>query len=202
MSNGSGAPPLPPPQPPAIAARTVREAAQAVAGAWGQPMDPASHNLAISQLYSILRDLGIATKGLARYQTTGHPASPASQDFRQLVASSAERLLRASESLDGVPAAEGLEAVPDPEEPGTLLCRATRNAITAWRQPSGTSAERDAIVEPLITAIGFLSAATRSLATYAPRRRTIELHAVAAILGEVTARLAKASPSSQGPGRE
>jgi hypothetical protein len=199
MTSGSGAPPLPPPQPPAVAARTVSEAARAVAGAWAQPMDPASHNRAISQLYSILRDLGIATKGLARYRTTGNPPWPATQDFRQLVASSAERLLRASESLDGVPAAEGPETVPDPEDPGTLLCRATRNAITAWRQPAGTSAERDATLEPLITATGFLSAATRSLATYAPRRRTIELHAVAAILGEVTACLSKASQSSQRP---
>ena len=203
MTSGSEAPPLPPPQPPAAAARAVSEAAQAVADAWAQPMDTAEHNRAISQLYSILRDLGIATKGLARYQTTGAPAWPASQDFRRLVASSAEQLLRASESLDGVPAAEGLGAVPDPEDPGTLLCRATRNAITAWRQPAGTSAERDAILEPLITTIGFLSAATRSLATHAPRRRTIELHAVAAILSEVTARLSKASPSSQEPnGRE
>ena len=110
-----------------------------------------------------------------------------------------EQLLRASESLDGVLAAEGLGAVPDPEESGTLLCRATRNAITAWRQPAGTSAERDTTVERLITAIGFLGTATRNLATYAPRRRTIELHTVAAILGEVTACLSKASQPSQGP---
>ena len=199
MTSGSGAPPLPPPQPPAIAAHAVSEAARAVADAWAQSMDPAQHNRAISQLYSVLRDLGIATRGLARYQTTGNPACPASLDFRRLVAASAERLLRASESLDGVLAAEGLGAVPDPEEPGALLCRVTRTAITAWRQPAGTSAERDTTVERLITAIGFLGAATRSLATHAPRRRAIELHTVAAILGEVTARLSRASQPSQGP---
>ena len=200
MTSGSGAPPLPPPQPPAIAAHAVSEAARAVADAWAQSMDPAQHNRAISQLYSVLRDLGIATRGLARYQTTGNPACPASLDFRRLVAASAERLLRASESLDGVLAAEGLGAVPDPEDPGALLCRATRNAITAWRQPAGTSAERDISVEQLITAIGFLGAATRSLATQAPRRRAIELHTVAAILGEVTACLSKASQPSHGTG--
>ena len=77
MTSGSGAPPLPPPQPPAVAARAVSEAARAVADAWAQPMDPAEHNRAISQLYSILRDLGIATRGLARYRTTGNPAWPA-----------------------------------------------------------------------------------------------------------------------------
>ena len=200
MTSGSGAPPLPPPQHPAVAARAVSEAARAVANAWAQPMDPAEHNRAISQLYSVLRDLGIATRGLARYQTTGNPACPASLDFRRLVAASADQLLRASESLDCVLAAEGLGTVPDPDEAGALLCRATRNAIISWRRPTGTGAERDTTVERLISAIGFLGAATRSLATHAPRRRAIELHTVAAILGEVTACLSKASQPSQGPG--
>jgi hypothetical protein len=178
----------------------VSEAARTVADAWAQPMDPAEHSRAISQLYSALRDLGIATKGLARYQTTGNPARPASPDFRRLVTASADQLLRASESLDGVLAAEGLGTVPDPEDPGALLCRATRTAITAWRQPAGTNAERDTTVERLITAIGFLGAATRSLATHAPRRRAIELHTVAAILDEVTACLSRASQPSKGAG--
>ena len=200
MTSGSGAPPLPPPQPPTVAARAVSGAARAVAHAWAQSMDPAENNRAISQLYSALRDLGIATRGLARYQTTGNPARPASLNFRRLVAASAERLLEASESLSGVVAAEGLGVVPDPEESGALLCRATRNAITAWRQPAGTSTESYTTVERLITAIGFLGAATRSLATYAPRRRTIELHTVAAILGEVTACLSRTTQSSKGPG--
>ena len=192
MTSGSGAPPLPPPQPPAIAAHAVSEAARAVADAWAQSMDPAQHNRAISQLYSVLRDLGIATRGLARYQTTGNPACPASLDFRRLVAASAERLLRASESLDGVLAAEGLGAVPDPEEPGALLCRATRTAITAWRQPAGTSADRDTTMERLITALGFLATAARNLAASAPRQRTIELLAVAADLAGATACLRRA----------
>jgi hypothetical protein len=200
MTSGSGAPPLPPPQPPAVAAHAVSEAARAVANAWAQSMDPAEHNRAISQLYSVLRDLGIATRGLARYQTTGNPACPASPDFRRLVAASANQLLRASESLDCVLAAEGLGTVPDPDEAGALLCRATRNAIISWRRPTGTGAERNTTIERLISAIGFLGAATRSLATHAPRRRAIELHTVAAILGEVTACLSKASQPSQGAG--
>jgi hypothetical protein len=193
MPSGSGAPPLPFPPHPAAAARAVSEAARAAACAWSKPMDPAEYSRSVSQLYSILRDLGIATKGLARYQTV----DPASSDFPRLIAASAEWLLGAWQSLDGVLAAEGLGVVPDPEEPGTTLCRAARNAITAWRQPAGTSADRDITVEQFITAIGFLSAATLSLATYAPRRRTIDLRAVGASLAEVTACLAKAIQGSR-----
>lgn len=197
MPSGSGAPPLPPPQPPAAAARAVSEAARAAADAWAQPMDPAQHSRAVSQLHSILRDLGIAIRGLARYQTAGNPADPAPPGFPRLVAASAERLLGACQSLDGVLAAEGLGPVPDPEEPGAMLCQAARMAITAWRQPAGTSAERDTTVERLITSVGFLGTATLSLTTYAPRHRTIELHAVAASLAEVAACLSKAVQAPQ-----
>ena len=58
MTSGSAAPPLPPPQPPAAAARAISDAARTAADAWVQPMDPAQYSRAISQLYSILRDLG------------------------------------------------------------------------------------------------------------------------------------------------
>lgn len=193
MPSGSAAPPLPPPPHPAAAARAVSKAARAAACAWSQPMDPTAYSRSVSQLYSILRDLGIATKGLARYQT----ADIAFCDFPRLVGAGAEWLLGAWQSLDGVMAAEGLGPIPDPEEPGAVLCRAARNAITAWRQPAGTSADRDITVELLITAIGFLAAATVSLATYAPRRRTIDLRAVGASLAEVTACLAKAIQGSR-----
>jgi hypothetical protein len=192
MTSGSGAPPLPPPQPPAVAARAVSDAARAAADAWAQPMDPAEYSRAVSQLYSIVRDLGFATRGLARYQTAGNPADPAPPDFARLVSASAERLLGACQSLDGVLVAEGLGPVPDPDEPGAMLCRAARNAITAWRQPAGTSAERDTTIERLIAGVGFLATATVSLTAYAPRRRIVGLHAVAAGLAEVTACLAKA----------
>ena len=73
-----------------------------------------------------------------------------------------------------------------------MLCRAARNAITAWRQPAGTSAERDTTVEQLIAGVGFLATATLTLTTSAPRRRTVELDAAAASLAGVTACLAKA----------
>ncbi len=141
------------------AARAVCDAAQGVVGAWTQPMDPAEHTRALSQLYSVLRDLGIATRGLARFQTAGHPADPSSADFPRLIAASGEQLLRACQSLDGVLAAEGFGPVPDPDEPGAVLCQAARDAITAWREPTGTSAERGTAVEQLITAIGYLAVA-------------------------------------------
>ncbi len=126
-----------PPAPPAAAARAVSDAARAAAGAWAQPMDPAESSRAISQLYSVLRDLGIATRGLARYQTTGHPGDPRPRTSRGSSRRARNRLLDAGESLDGVLAAEGLGPVPDPDEPGAVLCRAARNAISAWRQPAG-----------------------------------------------------------------
>jgi len=112
------------------------------------------------------------------------------------VDASARWLLNTCESLDGVLAAEDLGSLPDPDEPGAALCRAARNAILAWRQPSGTSADRDITVKRFITATGFLSAATLGLATYAPRRRVIDLHAVCAGLAEVTAYLTAAIQAS------
>jgi hypothetical protein len=195
MTSGPGAPPLEPAPLPAEAARAIRQAAQATASAWAQPMNPAEHNRALSQLHSVLRDLGIATRSLTRYQTTGHPADPAPPDFPQHIAESAERLLDACQHLDDVLAAEGLGPVPDPDEPGALLCQAARAAITAWRQPTGTSTERDITVEHLVTAVGFLAAAAMSLTSDAPRRRTINLRAVAAELTGVTACLSKALPA-------
>ncbi len=189
MTSRPPAPPLPKPQHPAVAARAVADAAHVAAYIWARPLDPARHGRAVSQLYSVLRDLGIATRGLARYQMTDMPADPVSPDFPRHVDASARWLLNTCESLDGVLAAEGLGSLPDPDEPGAALCRAARNAILAWRQPSGTSADRDITVKRFITATGFLSAAALGLATYAPRRRVIDLHAVCAGLAEVTAYL-------------
>jgi len=199
MTSGPGAPPLPPPPPPATAARAVSDAARTAAGAWARPVDPAGHNRAISQLHSVLRDLGIATRGLARYQTTGHPADPAPPDFSQLLISSAGQLLEACEILDGVLSAGGLGTVPVPDEPGAVLHQAARTALAAWRQPTGSSIDRDTTVEQLITAIDLLTVATQHLAACAPRRRAITLNAVAASLAEVTACLAEAlqSPARQ-----
>jgi hypothetical protein len=195
MTSGPSASPLPSPQHPAVAARAVSEAAQAAADAWARAVEPAESGRALSQLHSVLRDLGIATRGLARYQTAGHLADPAPPDFPRDVRAAAQHLLDASLSLAGVLAAEGLGPVPDPDEPGAALCRASRNAITAWRQPAGTSADRDATVERLIKAIGFLAAAAGSLAADTPRQRTISLLAVDERLAGAAACLARAVPA-------
>jgi len=192
MTTRPPAPPLPKPQHPALAAKALAEAAYAAAHAWAQPLEPEGSNRAISQLYSALRDLGIATRGLARYQIAGASPDPASQDFSRHVTASSRWLLSACESLDGVLAAEGTSWLPDPDEPGAALCQAARNAILAWRQPSGTSADRDITVKRFITATGFLSSATLGLATYAPRRRAMDLQVVGASLAEVIAYLTAA----------
>ncbi len=189
MTRKPSAPPLPKPQHPAVAARAVTDAAHLAAYIWARPLDPARHACAISQLYSTLRDLGIATRGLARYQITDIPAGPASPDFPRHINASSRWLLNTCESLDGVLAAEGTGPLPDPDEPGAVLCQAACNAILAWRQPSGTNTDRDITIKRLITATGFLSAATLGLAAYAPRRRAIDLQAVCAGLAEVTAYL-------------
>ena len=186
------APPLPKPQHPALAAQALADAAYAAAHAWAQPLEPDRHNRAISQLYSTLRDLGIAARGLARYQTADASPDPAPPDFPRHVNASARWLLSACESLDGVLAAESTSWPPDPGEPGAALCQAARNAILAWRQPSGTSADRDITVKRFITATGFLSSATLGLATYAPRRRAIDLQVAGASLAEVIAYLTAA----------
>ena len=95
---------------------------------------------------------------------------------------SARWLLSACESLDGVLAAEGISSLPDPDEPGAVLCRTARTVILAWRQPSGTGADCDITVRRFITATGFLSSATLGLAVYAPRHRLIDLQVVNASL--------------------
>jgi hypothetical protein len=207
MTSRHSAPPLPKPPHPAVAARAVSDAAHIAAYIWARPLDPARHGRAISQLYSVLRDLGIAARGLAGYQMTDIPAGPVSPDFPRHVDASARWLLNTCESLDGVLAAEGMGSLPEPDEPGAVLCQAARNAILAWRQPSGTSTDRDITVRRFITATGFLSAAALGLAAYAPRRRAIDLQAVCAGLAEVTAYLmtaiqASAEDASPGYGTE
>jgi hypothetical protein len=196
MTSRPSAPALPKPQHPAVAARAVSDAAHVAAYIWARPLDPARHDRAVSQLYSALRDLGIAARGLARYQITDGPADTVSPDFPRHVDASARWLLNTCDSLDGVLAAEGPGPVPDPDEPGAVLCRAARSAILAWRQPSGTSTDRDITVKRFITATAFLSAATLSLAAYAPRRRAIDLQTVCAGLAEVTAYLTAAIQAS------
>ena len=104
----------------------------------------------------------------------------------------ARRFLDACICLDGVLAFEGLGPLPDPDEPGAALCHAARNVIPAWRQPSGSSDYRDATVRAFITATGLVSAGALGLATYAPRRTSIDLQAALASLAEVVADLSAA----------
>jgi hypothetical protein len=191
MTSPQPAPPLPSPPQPAQAARALAEAALAAAGAWAQPLDSTRHGRAVSQLYSALRDLGIASRGLADWQAADIPPGTESAEFARHVTSGARWLLSAWISLEGVLASEGLGLLPDPDEPGAALCQAARTTIPAWRQPTGTGAERDATIRRLIIATGFLSTATLGLATWASRR-AVDLQSVGASLAEVTANLTAA----------
>jgi hypothetical protein len=192
MTSTNPSPPLPQPQPPAAAAQTLADAAGAAARAWARPLPPDRHQRAVSQLHSALRDLGIAARGLAAWQAPGTPPGPAYPEFARHVTAGARRFLDAWNCLDGVLAFEGLGPLPDPDEPGTALCRAARNVIPAWRQPSGSSDYRDATVRAFIAATGLVSAATLGLATYAPRRTFIGLQSAVASLAEAIADLSAA----------
>jgi hypothetical protein len=185
-------PPLPQPQPPAAAAGALADAAGAAARAWGRPLRPDRHHRAVSQLYSTLRDLGIAARGLAAWQVSGTPEGPAPREFARHVTSGARWYGGACICLEGVLAFEGLGPLPGPEEPGAALCRAARNVIPAWRQPIGSSDDRDATVRAFIAATGLVSAGTLGLAAWAPRRTFIGLQAVVVSLAQVVADLSAA----------
>jgi hypothetical protein len=192
MTSPHPAPSLPQPQPPAAAAQAVADAAGAAARAWARPLHPDRHQRAVSQLYSALRDLGIAGRGLAAWQVPGTPEGPAHQEFARHVTSGARWYLGACICLDGVLAFEGLGPLPDPDEPGAALCHAARNVITAWRQPMGSSDYRDATVRAFIAATGLVSAGALGLAAHAPRRTFIGLQSVVASLAEAVADLSAA----------
>jgi len=192
MTSTHPVPPLPQPQQPAAAAQALADAAGAAVRAWAQPMHPDRHQRAVSQLHSALRDLGIAARGLAAWQVLGTPAGPVPREFARHVTAGARRFLDAWNCLDGALAFEGLGPLPDPDEPGAALCRAARNLIPAWRQPSGTSDYRDATIRAFITATGLVSAGALGLATYAPRRTFIGLQAALASLAEAIADLSAA----------
>jgi hypothetical protein len=180
-------PPLPHPLQPAAAARALAQAAQAAARVWTQSLDPAAHCRAVSQLHSVVRDLGIATRGLATYQADPIAPGPADPDFRMHVGTAARLLDAAWEHLDGVLAAEGIPPSGDPDEPGAALCQAARDAILAWRQPSGQAADRDEAVRQLTTAAGTLATTTAGLAASASRQRAINLQAAAGRLDTAAA---------------
>ncbi len=193
MTSPRQPPPLPQPPPPAAAAQAVADAAGAAARAWARPLHPDRHQRAVSQLYSTLRDLGIAARGLSAWQVPGTPEGPAAREFTRHVTSGSRWYLGACICLDGVLAFEGLGAVPDPDEPGAALCRAARDVILAWRRPAGSSEDRDATVRAFITATGLVAAGALGLAAYAARRTFIGLQSVIACLAEVVADLSAAA---------
>jgi hypothetical protein len=193
MTSTRQPPPLPQPPPPAAAAQALADAAGAAARAWARPLHPNRHQRAVSQLYSTLRDLGIAARGLATWQVPEAPEGPATREFARHVTSGARWYLGACICLDGVLAFEALGPVPDPDEPGAALCRAARNVILAWRRPSGSSDYRDATVRAFIAATGLVAAGALGLAAYAPRRTFIGLQSVVASLAEVVADLSAAA---------
>jgi hypothetical protein len=192
MTSTHPIPPLPQPDPPAAAAQALADAAGAAARTWAQPLSPDRHQRAVSQLYSTLRDLGIAARGLAAWQVLGTPGEPVPHEFARHVTSGSRWYLGAGICLEDTLAFEGLGPLPDPDEPGTALCRAARNVILAWRRPSGSSDDRGATVRALIAATGLVSAGALGLSAYAPRRTFIGLQAVVASLAEVVADLSAA----------
>jgi hypothetical protein len=177
MTRPHPAPPLPQPAQPAQAATALAHAAQAAAGSWAQPLDPGTHHRAVRQLSSAVRDLGIAARGLTAWQLAGSPPGATPAGLAGHVSSAAELLLSAWSRFSDVLAFEGAGELPDPDEPGAVLCRAARDTILAWRRPSGTSHDRDTVLRQLTAATGFLSAAMASLAACAPRHRAIALQA-------------------------
>jgi hypothetical protein len=200
MTRPHPAPPLPPPAQPSQAAKALAEAAQAAAGSWAQPLDPNRHRRAVSQLHSTVRDLGIATRRLTAWQPTGSPPGATPTGLARHVTSGAELLMSAWSRFDDVLAFEGAGELPDPDEPGTVLCHTARATILAWRQPSGSSHDRDATLRQLIAATGFLSAAMASLAACAPRHRAIGLQAAGADLdGAITNLTAAIEEADCGP---
>jgi hypothetical protein len=193
MTRPYPAPPLPQPPQPAQAAKALADAAQAAAGSWAQPLDPDRHHRAVSQLYSTVRDLGIAVRGLAAWQPAGPSPGTAPAEFERHVTAAAEVLLLSAWSrFTDVLDFEGAGGLPDPDEPGTALCYAARDAILSWRRPSGSSHDRDATLRQLIAASESLSAAIASLATCAPRQRAIGLQAAGADLARATTSLGAA----------
>lgn len=185
MTGTHPAPPLPPPQQPAEAARQLAAAAHATATAWTQPQEPSGRRRAISQLRSALRDIGIATRSLAR-DNPGTATPRSRMTCPGYAATAAMWLLTACDSLHGTADADPSQ-LPDLDDPGTALCLAARAAIRAWRAPSGThAADYDATVRQVIVATGWLTTATLGLTAYGPLSHASSLQAAGASIGRAT----------------
>ena len=193
MTSTHPVPPLPQPQPPAAAAQALADAACAAARAWAQPLNPARHKRAVSQLYSALRDLGIAARGLAVWQAPGMPPGTCVPGVRAACDRRAHAgSLTRGTALTACWPSRGSGRCPTPTSLAPPC--ATQRATSSW--PGGSPRAPAPTATPpsgsFITATGFLSAATLGLATYAPRRRAIDLQAALASLAEATADLSAA----------
>jgi hypothetical protein len=155
-------------------------------------LTPDTHSRAVSQLHSVLRDLGIATRALAAYKEDSPAPGPVSLDLAVHASDGARLLLDAWQRLDGVLAAEAIPPSGDPDDPGSALCQAARDAILAWRRPSGTAADRDDTLRCLVTATRLIGDAIAGLAACASRQLAKSLQDAAARLGAATACLAAA----------
>ena len=157
MTSGPGAPPLPPPQPPPRphARSPKRPGPPPTRGRcpWSRPSTsvPSASCTQSSAISASPPGGSPATRPLGTRPIPLPPGLPAAHRKRARAASPATR----GSSLDGVLAAEGFGAVPDPDEPGASLCHAARTAITAWRQPTGTSTDRDTTMERRVAALRF-----------------------------------------------
>jgi hypothetical protein len=171
MTSDQVAPPLPRPQPADKAARALSHAAQAATSFWNNSMEPREHTRAVRQLCSALRNTGVATWGLAYYQTTDstEPATAVTH-FRQEVIAASRSMLNASECLEDALAAER-RGVPNENEPGEVLCRTAWKTIRSWRRPTGTTADRDLVIEQLTQATETLGQAAHNLSFQAPEAR-------------------------------
>lgn len=192
MANDHAAPPLPQPQPPDNAAHALSHAAQAAASSWSKSMAPMQHNRAVRQLCSALRSTGLATWGLASYQTTDSTGPrPAVNGFTREVLTAARSMLYACECLEYALSAER-PGLPDAGEPGTVLCRAAWQTIRSWRHPKGTTADRDHITGQLTTATEALAQAAHNLSFQAHELCGERLSAARSHLSEAACYLTKA----------
>ena len=197
MNSTHPVPPLPQPQPPAAAAQAFTDAAQAAARAWAQPLDSARHQRAVSQLDSVLRDLGIAARGLAAWQVSGVPSGPVPREFARHVTAAARWLLRRVRTASTACwPSRGSARCPIPTSPAPLCAtpRATSSRPGGSRRapaptampPSGASSPRPGSCPPRRSALP-------------PTRRAahaIDLQAALSSLAEATADLSAAIPET------
>jgi hypothetical protein len=155
-------------------------------------MDRMQHNRAVRQLCAALRSTGLATWTLASYQTTDSTEpEPAVNGFTREVLTASRSMLYACECLEDALSPER-PSLPDEGEPGTVLCRAAWQTIRSWRRPTGTTADRDHIIEHLTAATEALGQAAYNLSFQAREPCGERLSTARSHLTEATSYLTKA----------